>query len=353
MPEPREIVLAGHICIDISTDLTNFASIRPGALVEVGRAGWSIGGTIANTGGTLRELGVPIRIAGAISDDELGRTVRTSLEAKGMPDNDLQTSAAAGTSYSIVLQADGTDRSFLHYPGANEFFDPAAVTVTNASIVHFGYPSLMMGMLENSGEPIRVLLERAHAAGATASIDLAVVDPSSSAASLNWAQIFANILPTVDVASPSLDDLTSALGIDEPFSIELVERLAASLIEQGVAVVALSAGANGVFVKTASPERLRRGGLALAELADDWGNSELWQPPLPVENWASTNGAGDALTAGLLYSLWAGLTLSDAARTAAASAAIRMQGDAATPDALARMLETHSAAPPNQPLESS
>ncbi|QYH35417.1 carbohydrate kinase family protein [Salinibacterium sp. M195] len=353
MSEPREIVLAGHICIDIATDLTNFSSIRPGALVEVGRAGWSIGGTIANTGGTLQELGVPIRIAGAISDDELGRTARSTLEAKGMPDNDLQTSTAAGTSYSIVLQADGTDRSFLHYPGANEFFDPTAVTVTDASIVHFGYPSLMRGMLENSGEPIRILLERAHAAGATTSIDLAVVDPSSRVASLDWAQIFANVLPTVDVASPSLDDLTSALGISEPFSIELVERLAASLIEQGVAVVALSAGANGVFVTTASPERLRRGGRTLAAVANEWGSRELWQPPLPVKNWASTNGAGDALTAGLLYSLWAGRSLSDAARTAAASAAIRMQGEVATKDALARMLEAHPAVPPHQLHESS
>src|SRR5664279_5437160 len=119
MSEPREIVLAGHICIDIATDLRDFARIRPGALVEVGRAGWSLGGTIANTGGTLRELGVPIRIAGTISDDELGRTVRRSLEAKGIPHSGLQSSSAAGTSYSIVLQADGTDRTFLHYPGAN------------------------------------------------------------------------------------------------------------------------------------------------------------------------------------------------------------------------------------------
>ncbi|WP_010203731.1 carbohydrate kinase family protein [Salinibacterium sp. PAMC 21357] len=348
MPEPRAIVLAGHICIDIATDLTDFASIRPGALVEVGRAGWSVGGTIANTGGTLRELGVPIRIAGAISDDELGRTARSSLEAKGIHDNDLQTSTAAGTSYSIVLHSAGTDRSFLHYPGANAFFDPAAVTVTDASIVHFGYPSLMAGMLENSGQPIRDLLKRAHAAGATTSIDLAVVDPSSSVAALDWTRIFANILPSVDIASPSLDDLTSALGIDEPFSNELVERLATSLIEQGVAVVALSAGAHGVFVKTAPPERLRRGGRLLAELADDWGNSELWQPPLPLKNWSSTNGAGDALTAGFLYSLWSGLSLPESARTAAASAAIRMQGGAATTDALARMLETYPAASPNR-----
>jgi len=353
MSEPREIVLAGHICIDIATDLADFETLRPGALVEVGRAGWSIGGTIANTGGTLSELGVPIRIAGAISEDELGRTARSSLTAKGMPENGLQTSAAAGTSYSIVLQADGTDRSFLHYPGANAFFDPAEVDVSDASLVHFGYPSLMAGMLKDAGQPIRAFLERAHAAGATTSLDLAVVDPSSSVASLDWAQIFANILPAVDFASPSIDDLTSALGIDEPFSIELVERLATSLIDQGVAVVALSAGANGVFVKTDAPERLRRGGLLLAELAEDWGNSELWQPPLPVKSWTSTNGAGDALTAGFLYSLWNGLPLPDAARTAAASAAIRMQSETATPDALAHMLEQHPAVPPRQPLEDS
>lgn len=353
MSEVREIVLAGHICVDIATDLGDFSRIRPGALLEVGRAGWSLGGAIANTGETLKELGVPLRISGAISDDELGRTVRSSLEAKGVPPSGLQTSSAAGTSYSIVLQADGTDRTFLHYPGANAFFDPAAVDVTNASIVHFGYPSLMAGMLVDSGEPIRAFLERAHSAGATTSIDLAVVDPNSSVASLNWEKIFANILPEVDVASPSLDDLTSALKIDEPFSIALVERLAASLIEQGVAVVAVSAGSHGVFVKTAAPERFRRGGAALAELADTWGSSELWQPPLPLTHWKSTNGAGDALTAGLLYSVWSGLSFSAAVKTAAATAAIRMQGDAASPESLALVLTSRIPAPSPQPHEGS
>lgn len=338
MPESGAIMLAGHICLDIETSLANFAGIRPGALVEVGKAGWSLGGAVANTGETLKELGVPIRIAGAIANDELGDTIRRYLEANGMPVSDLQTSSAAGTSYSIVLQTDGVDRAFLHYPGVNAFFDPLAVDVAGASIVHFAYPSLMAGMLENSGEPIRALFQRAHAAGATTSIDLAVVDPASEVAELDWEQILDYVLPAVDIASPSLDDLTSALRITEPFSVELAERLATSFIDHGVAVVALSAGANGVFLKTAGPERLSEGGSVLARLAEPWGDVELWQLPLPVENWSSTNGAGDALTAGLLFALLSGLSPRAAVRTAAASAAIRMSGTAISTTALDRLL---------------
>ncbi|MEO7147384.1 MAG: carbohydrate kinase family protein [Terrimesophilobacter sp.] len=351
MGEQRDIVLAGHVCIDITTHLSDLSGIQPGALVEVGRADWSLGGAISNTGEALRGLGIPIRIAGAIADDELGETIRSSLQTSGVPLTGLQTSAAAGTSYSIVLQGDGTDRTFLHYPGANAFFDPLAVDVTAASIVHFGYPSLMAGMVENSGEPIRALLERAHAAGATTSIDLAVVDPKSSIAALDWAQIFRHVLAEVDIASPSLDDITSALGIDEPFSVELVERLAASFIDQGVAVVALSAGTHGVFLKTAGAERLTRGGAILAGLAEKWAAVEFWQPPQPVENWSSTNGAGDALTAGLLFSLWSGLGPRAAARTAVASATLRMSREIVSREALERIINSPYGTTESSPQE--
>lgn len=342
MSEQQDIVLAGHVCIDIATDIADFSGVRPGALVEVGPASWSLGGAIGNTGGTLTELGVPIRTAAAIADDELGQSVRRELTAKGLPQNGLQMTAAAGTSYSVVLQAEETDRTFLHYPGANAYFDPNVVDVTEASIVHFGYPSLMEGMVQDSGEPIRALMKRARQAGATTSIDLAVVDPKSRVASLDWGKIFAHILPEVDVASPSLDDITSALGIEEPFSIELVERLAQTFIDAGAAVVALSAGANGVFLKTAVPSRLREGGAVLAELSERWGNTELWQAPFPVPNWSSTNGAGDALTAGLLFSLWSARGPRAAVRTAAACAAIRMSAGTVSPGAVDGMLRSQS-----------
>lgn len=340
MPGQRDIVLAGHICIDIATHLADFSDIQPGALLEVGRAAWSLGGAISNTGEALKGLGVPVRLVGAIADDELGGTIRRRLQSAGLPLTGIQTSVAGGTSYSIVLQGEGTDRTFLHYPGTNAFFDPLAVDVTGVSIVHFGYPSLMAGMVEHSGEPIRALLERAHSAGATTSIDLAVVDPNSSVATLDWAQIFRTVLPEVDIASPSLDDLTSALRIEEPFSVELVERLAASFVEQGAAVVALSAGAKGMFLKTAGTERLSQGGAILAGLAEQWASTEFWQPPLPVEDWASTNGAGDALTAGLLFSLWSGLGPRAAARNAVASAALRMSGKIVSRDALNGMVSS-------------
>ncbi len=285
---------------------------------------------------------MPIRIAAAIADDELGAAIRSRLLAKGMPHIGLQTSDMAGTSYSIVLQSDKADRTFLHYPGANAFFNPSVVDVTEASIVHFGYPSLVASMVEDSGEPIRALFERAHLADATTSIDLAVVDPSSSVAALDWAQIFTHVLPQVDVASPSLDDLTSALGIAEPFSVELVERLAQSFIDQGVGIVALSAGANGVYLKTAGAERLGKGGTILAGLAAQWVDVALWQPPLPVESWSSSNGAGDSLTAGLLFSLWSGFEPGVAIKTAAASAALRMMGAPVSRDALTSMLSSSS-----------
>ena len=320
------IAVAGHICIDISTTIGDFSGIRPGALVEVGEAKIALGGCVANTGSALVALGVPVSLAGAIGDDDLGRLVREQLTRNGLPTAGLQISPLAATSYSVVLHGDGLDRTFLHHSGANAFFDASQVDLRDASIVHFGYPSLMRGMLDHGGAPLKKFFVAAHHAGTTTSLDLAVIDPHSEVASLDWLGILANVLPEVDLFSPSFDDLTSALEIDAPFSRDLVERLAAECIEMGAGVVAISAGSHGMYLLAADAERLSKGGTTLARLAKSWQGVRRWQSPEHVTSVATTNGAGDALSAGLLFALWSGMTAIEACATAAISAATWMSG---------------------------
>jgi sugar/nucleoside kinase (ribokinase family) len=213
------------------------------------------------------------------------------------------------------------------------------VDVAGARLVHFGYPSLMSGMTADKAAPLVRLFARARRTGATTSLDLAVIDPASTAAELDWRSILGEVLTEIDIFTPSLDDLTTALGIDEPFSPELVERLAAWAIDLGVGVVAISAGEHGMFLRAAPAERLALGGPVLGNLPESWANARHWQPPFPVASVATTNGAGDALTAGLLYGMWFAQDVAGACRTSAACAGIRIMGRTLDRDSLHRALE--------------
>ncbi|GAC1349771.1 MAG: hypothetical protein NVS2B12_36690 [Ktedonobacteraceae bacterium] len=69
MPDP-EVIVAGHICLDIFPVFNGQTSasgvISPGKLVKVGPALIAIGGSVANTGLTLHRLGITARLMGKV-----------------------------------------------------------------------------------------------------------------------------------------------------------------------------------------------------------------------------------------------------------------------------------------------
>jgi sugar/nucleoside kinase (ribokinase family) len=336
-PPVHRIAVAGHLCLDIVPRFRGTAALDPGRLLEVGPIAISPGGSVANTGGALADLGAEVTPFASIGDDELGTLLRSQLSTEGFAQPHLSTSSVSTTSYSLVIEAPGTDRTLWHHTGANNEFDGTEVEVDGRGLVHVGYPPLLPGVLTDGGRPLVTLLARARAAGATTSLDLAVVDPDSDVGVLDWASILRSVFAECDIASPSLDDLTSALHIDEPYSAALVSRLADWMLACGVAVAAISAGRNGLHVRTASAERLRGGGAMLAPLAESWGDRSLTVPPLWVDNPVTTNGAGDASTAGLLFAISCESTVEQAAALAAACSAAIMSGARPTPAAVAAL----------------
>ena len=328
----QSIAVAGHICLDISPLLADHARIAPGSLVEVGPLSVTLGGSVANTGRALTGLGAQVVPYATVGDDELGSLLLSKLAAEGFTSPQLSISPSLSTSYSVVIEQTGVDRTFWHHTGANAHFDGSVVNSADHSLLHVGYPPLLPGLLENKGRALHDLFARARSEGVTTSVDLAVVDPHSAVGALDWEAILSAIFAHSDVATPSLDDLTSALGIDEPYSLDLVNRLADRMLDQGVAVVAISAGQHGLHLRTASTERLSAGGRILAPLSKSWANQELTVPPLQVTHAATTNGAGDASTAGLLYGLTIGATPEESAALAVACSAVVMSGKPISPD---------------------
>ena len=140
----------------------------------------------------------------------------------------------------------------------------------------------------------------------------------------------------------SLDDLTSALRMDEEFSVDLIDRLAYWLLDEGAAVVAISAGKHGLYLRTADRGRLARAGHWLAAVADEWAGARLHVPPVPAGSALTTNGAGDAMSAGLAFAVAAGAGPEDAALLASACSAAIMSGRGPSPATLLTLAPTLS-----------
>ena len=83
------------------------------------------------------------------------------------------------TSYSVVISVAGIDRIILHDSGANNTFTMEDIDfdlVRDASLFHFGYPSIMRSMYQDGGAPMVELFRKVKSLGVATSLDMAIVD---------------------------------------------------------------------------------------------------------------------------------------------------------------------------------
>src|SRR5215210_4176742 len=260
----RSVVVAGHVCVDLIPEVPAGAAAAPGALLEVGPLAVAAGGCVANTGGALAALGADVDVVADAGDDELGAALVQLLRAREMRTDQVRLRGGRSTSYSLVFEGEGRDRSFWHHVGANAEWDGTAVDLTGARLLHVGYPSLLPALVADGGRPLEALLARARAHGVTTSLDLAVLDPASAAARVDWPALLGRILPLVDVFSPSVDDVRTA-GLEQGDDLRETARM---LLELGPAVVLLTAGAAGLQLSTATSKRLGTAGVLLGGRSD-------------------------------------------------------------------------------------
>lgn len=185
-----EVVVAGHLCLDIIPQFISDAGsdmgayVAPGRLTDVGAVALSTGGAVSNTGINLHHLGVETRLMGKIGNDLFGRAILEIINsyhaklAEGMvivPDEI--------TASTIVINPPGVDRAFLHCPGANRTFGAEDIRydlLQECKLFHFGYPPLMRRMYIEGGAELAKMYQRAKATGVTTSLDLAMPDRSSA-----------------------------------------------------------------------------------------------------------------------------------------------------------------------------
>lgn len=252
----------------------------------------------------------PLEAAGLLGDDDYGRWILADCRAAGIDTRQLQTTPAAATSYTDVMTVRDTGRrTFFHQSGANAKLAPAHFdfTRTNAKIFYLGY-ALLLDTLDacaedNPREPRAAdVFRRARSAGLHTTLDCV------SENSTRFKTIVTPLLPHVDFLLANdfeAEKLTSIeLGRGETLDRASVARAARALIDLGVRQ----------WTVLHFPE----GACACSRAGEI-----IWQPSVkvPPTDVAGSNGAGDALAAGLLFGLHEGWPMQRALELGACAAA--------------------------------
>ncbi len=322
MADNKKVMVAGHICLDITPAFAGSKAkvisdvLCPGKLVNVGDAVLSTGGAVSNTGLSMSKIGIDVSLNAKIGDDEFGGIIRDLVGNERS--KSFKEVAGQCTSYSVVIAIPGIDRIFLHNPGTNDTFTSQDIdykALAGCDMFHFGYPSLMKQMYSNGGRELTEIFRRVKHCGVATSLDMTLPDPQSDSGRVDWRDIFVNTLPFVDIFMPSVEEIAFMIDRDlftknknlaasDPvlsYNADDCERLAAALIDMGVKIAAVKCGINGLFLKTAPADKL-------VELSDKidlslWANRQMWMPSFKADFVASSNGAGDATIAGFLAAL--------------------------------------------------
>ncbi|PJB57065.1 MAG: carbohydrate kinase family protein [Candidatus Infernicultor aquiphilus] len=312
-----DIVVAGHICLDIIPDwrIGSIKTIIPGHILEMSGLKLSTGGAVANTGIALKKLGINTALLGKVGTDALGKVILEILkkEGKTLAEN-MIISGNEVSSYTIVLNPPDTDRVFLHYPGPNHTFtanDIPYEKIKSSRIFHFGYPPLMQKFYENDGKELVKMFQRIRKMKIITSLDMAMPDPESPAGRVDWFKFFKNVLPLVDIFMPSIDELLYMLRPEkynkiyekrERFDMVLLNQLAKQLIDYGTKVVAIKLGDQGLYLRT---HQIEKSNLSSIINHQDWNYRQLLSPCFAAEV-KGTTGTGDATIAGFLAELLKG-----------------------------------------------
>lgn len=323
----KKVIVAGHICLDITPVFQNETAksveqiFNPGKLIQMGNADVHTGGAVANTGLAMKILGADVSLMGKTGADAFGDMIVNALDKYDAKEG-MICDPDSSTSYSVVLAIPGIDRIFLHHSGANDTFSVCDIDfdkVKEATLFHFGYPTLMESMYKNEGTELVRLMQRVQEAGAATSLDLAAVDANSKAGQVNWKNILIKVLPYVDFFVPSIEELYFMLDCDKfeelqiraqggditnVLDIELdVKPLAKKCIDMGCKVLLLKCGARGMYLQTAERERIRLISSRVGLDTSAWAEQKIFEKSYVPEKILSGTGAGDTSIAAFLVAM--------------------------------------------------
>jgi sugar/nucleoside kinase (ribokinase family) len=349
-------VVAGYFCLDIAPNLDHLPAgqfrtlFQPGRLLQVGEAKFSGGGVVSNTGLVLHRLGIPTHFNTKVGADPFGRAL---CEIVAEQDRDLlkgiQIDESESTSYTLIFDPPGVDRSFINYTGTKDTFSLGDIDfdiIGNSHLFHFGYPPGMRQFYLNDGNDLVALYKKVKSVGTTTSLDTSLPDPTREGGRINWKLLLERTLPYVDIFQPSIEELLfmmhpdtyealakSPEGAITAVTPNLLTDLSDELLDLGVNIVLIKLGHRGAYLRTGDKPALQKMGRAAPQDLSSWKNQELWAPCFQVDV-AGTTGSGDATIASFLSAILRNTPVQRALTMAVAVGACSVEG----PDSLSCVL---------------
>jgi sugar/nucleoside kinase (ribokinase family) len=339
MSKKYDVMVAGHLCLDIIPRFTGIGAtkieelMRPGKLINVGEAIISTGGAVSNAGLIMKKLGNNVCFCACVGDDRFGKLTIEMLRQSGNADG-IRVLQGESSSYTVVLTPPGIDRILLHNPGTNNRFSSSELNrelISQCRHFHFGYLPLMEKMFADEGLELQKVFQLAKDAGATTSCDMTLPDPGSASGRAPWKKILGRVLPYVDIFVPSIEEAFYAIYPEtflrmktEHNNAELIAhlepadytKLADELLSMGCKMTTLKSGARGFYMKTGTKEAFASMGVDCPADYANWSGRELWAPAFTVEEFGSAAGSGDSSIAGLLSAFLRGFSIEKALKYA-------------------------------------
>lgn len=308
----KAIVVIGSINVDLVATAERVP--LPGETLTGRSFETHFGGKGANQAVATGRLGYPVFMIGKVGDDEFGPRLKKSLRAAGVNARAVSVSKGSSGVALINLGSDGQNQIVV-IPGANGKLKPKDVTRHLGLLRRAG---MILSQLEIPIETVETAAVFARRNGIPFMLDPAPARPLPR-----------GLLQSTTWITPNESETRILGGLDanEPVTPVTARGLAERLLADGPKNVAIKMGSRGVFLATADGLRQTI-------------------PAFPVKAIDST-AAGDAFNAGFAVSLLSGKPPLEAARDAAAVAAISVtrrgaQGSMPTANEVRKFLKTAS-----------
>jgi ribokinase len=280
------VAIFGSINIDVTAYLDRLP--KAGETLHGREYKVGLGGKGANQAVAARKLGSKVAFVGRIGADDFGQAALRELQSYGLDPSLVTSDAGGATGLAIINVGEGGENFISLIGGSNLRLDHSDVERSRAALEH---ADVLLLQLEVPLAPSLAAAGIVKAHGGKVILDPAPAPDKG---------LPDNVLKSVDIITPNEIETGLLLGW-QPSTPDEGLRAAHELMTRGVPAAIVKLGAKGLAVASAAGEAVI--------------------PPYKVEA-IDTVAAGDVFNGGLAHALEQDLPLIDAARFAAACAAL-------------------------------
>jgi sugar/nucleoside kinase (ribokinase family) len=291
-----DVVSVGDANIDLLMSVPHHPDMDPdgdrGSGVRGSEYHLGPGGVAANVAAVMAQLGNRVGFIGVVGDDDLGRTLRQNLMARGIDSSYLRAVPGHRTSLLCCFESSEGRAVFYSCPGPRHIPAECLVEAYLASARLLFLSGNMLTQDEMTGRAVVEALLKARRQGV-----MVAVDPSKFWLNPALTSIVRQAMAEADVLLPNANEAELLTGCASPLAA------ARALLAEGPRVVAIKLGKAGCVV--CSPEE------------------EIEMPTFKAEVRAYL-GAGDAFNGGFLHGYLRRWPLQRMARFANAAASLKL-----------------------------